>query len=191
MKLSVDLSLLLRAVEKMGAADIEFTIETNASPLEPIDIDLGKGVDLPLKDIDFSNGLASYKGRQVLLYIKDHSYRILNAINNPQKDGNKFHVADCEKLKAMRKINRFDRYVVTNNLKGIFTIAGTHPGTKQNISEDVSLSVCKCCLKYLNFHGYLLAENQQQRDNIFNAFSINDFFDTYSSCFTQDRKSVV
>lgn len=180
MKLSVDLSLLLSAVEKMGAMEIDFSIETSAPPLAPIDVELGEGCELSLEDIEFSNGLASYAGRQVLLYIKDHGFKILDAIAQPQKFGRKFHIADCSTLKEMRQIKRFDRYVVTNDLRGFFNIYGVDPDTRREVSDKVKLSVCKNCLKYLNYQGYQTGAKQQ----IFNNFKISDFFDAYSSFFT-------
>ena len=180
MKLSVDLSLLLSAVEKMGAAEIDFNIETSAPPLDPIDKDLITGIDVDFDEIDFDNGLASYKGRQVLLYIRDHAGRILGAIENPS-NGNKFHVADCKTLREMRQKKRFDRYVVTNDLSGIFPIAGFHHITRESIEDRVKLSVCRNCLSYLNYQGYQASGNKNQ---IFNAFKIGVFFDTYSSFFT-------
>lgn len=183
MKLSVDLSLLLSAVEKMGAAEIDFNIETTAPPLDPIDIELGKGFELSLEDIEFNNGLASYKGRQVLLYIKDHGFKILDALEQPQQYGRKFHIADCSTLKEMRQKKRFDRYVVTNDLSGVFAISGTDPDTRKDVSGKVRLSVCKNCLKYLNYQGHQQG-TAQQRNKIFNEFKISDFFDAYSSFFT-------
>jgi hypothetical protein len=182
MKLSVDLSLLISAVEKMGAAEIDFNIETSAPPLDPIDIELGKGLELSLVDIEFTNGLVGYAGRQVLLYIKDHNFRILQAIEQPQEFGRKFHIADCGTLRKMRHEGRFDRYVVTNDLSGIFAISGIAPDTGEEISANVKLNVCKNCLKYLNYHGYQQAGTQKKQ--IFNNFKISDFFDTYSSFFT-------
>lgn len=183
MKLSVDLSLLLSAVERMGAAEIEFNITTSAPPLDPIDVELGKGFELSLEDIEFSNGLASYAGRQVLLYIKDHGFRVLEAIEQPQLAGRKFHVADCSTLKEMRQKKRFDRYVVTNDLSGIFAISGIAPDTREDVNAKVKLSVCKNCLKYLNYQGHQQA-SAQQKNKIFSGFKISDFFDVYSSFFT-------
>lgn len=174
---------MLSAVEKMGAAEIDFNIKTSAPPLDPVDIELGKGFELSLNDIEFSNGLASYAGRQVLLYIRDHGVKIFEAIEQPQLHGRKFHIADCSTLKDMKQRKRFDRYVVTNDLSGIFTISGIDPDTRKDVSDKVRLNVCKNCLKYLNYQGYQQVV-ARQRNKIFDEFKISDFFDTYSSFFT-------
>ena len=71
MKLNVDLSLLEQAVRTMGAEQIQFDITSDIVPMEPLDIKLNQGFEVNLEDIDFDTGLASYEGRQVLLYIKD------------------------------------------------------------------------------------------------------------------------
>lgn len=183
MKLDVDLSLLLEAVKKMGAKEIDFDIESVAPPLNPIDKALStEGFEISLDKVQFINGLASYEGRQILLYIKDHGSFINHAIEHQPDGCKKFHVADCSVLKSMREANRYDRYVVTNNLSGLFTISGVDRYTGQPISAKAKLAVCKCCLSYLNYKGY----RQQQQDNrkaIFNTFKLEDFFETYSSFF--------
>ena len=180
MKLTVDLNLLFSAVEKMGAAEIDFNIKTNAPPLDPIDTELTTGIDVSFEEIDFENGLASYKGRQILLYIRDHAQRILEAIDNPSS-GNKFHISDCRTLKEMKQKKRFDRYVVTNDLSGVFSIEGFNYLTREEIKGSARLNVCKNCLSYLNYQGYQVSKNKQK---IFNDFTISLFFDSYSSFFS-------
>ena len=123
MKLNIDFSLLEQAVQTMGAEQIQFEITSDVTPIEPLDIQLNRGFEVNFEDIEFDTGLASYQGRQVLLYIKDHSYN--NGIYAALKDGSqgrKYHVADCQKLDEMRKKGKLERYVVTNRLDGIFEI---------------------------------------------------------------------
>lgn len=180
MKLDVDLSLLLEAVKKMGAEEIDFDIESVAPPLNPIDKALStEGFEISLDKVQFINGLASYEGRQILLYIKDHGSFIKNAIEHQPDGCRRFHVADCSVLKSMREANRYDRYVVTNNLSGLFPISGVDTG--QPISAKVKLAVCKCCLTYLNYKSY--RQQQNNRKTIFDTFKLGDFFETYSSFF--------
>lgn len=104
MKLTVDLSILQQAVSTMGAESIDFALSNELIPIEPIDKQLNQGVEVNFEDIEFETGLASYQGRQVLLYIKDHSFnnKIYTVLEDGSK-GNKFHVADCEMLERMRK----------------------------------------------------------------------------------------
>lgn len=179
MKLNVDLSLLHNAVHIMGASEIDFDLSHEAVPIQPIDAQLGDGIEVEFEDIEFKDGLASYQGRQVLLYIKDHGSRILDALQDGSK-GKKFHVADCITLNEMRRKGRFERYVVTNNLNGTFSISGEDWKTGQFHEGETSLDVCKNCLKYLNYKGFQTGRNKGE---IFKKFNLTDFFDTYSSFF--------
>ena len=178
MKLTVDLSVLLNAVQKMGAANTSFELADEVTPIEPIDAQLGAGLEVDLADIEFETGLASYKGRQVLLYIKDHGGRVGKALADGGR-GNRFHVADCQTLGEMKAKGRFDRYVVTNDLTGMFSIAGDDWDTKQHMEGKTNLNVCRNCLKHLNYQGY----QNKPKGPIFEAFNLADFFDTYSSFF--------
>ncbi len=184
MKLSVDLSSLLSAVHTMGAEQINFEVSNVLTPIEPIDKQLGEGLEVNFEDIEFETGLASYQGRQVLLYIKDHSYN--NKIYKVLEDGsqgNKFHVADCEMLDRMRKKGRFERYVVTNKLDGQFSVSGTDNTTNQLIEGETNLSVCQFCLEALNYEKFKAIPRGQQRKTFVTSFKLVDFFDTYSSFF--------
>jgi hypothetical protein len=178
MKLDVDLSLLQQAVIAMGAERIDFELTRNLIPIEPIDAQLGEGLEVPLDAIGFETGLASYQGRQVLLYIKDHGARVAKALSDGS-DGNKFHIADCGTLAEMRAKGRFDRYVVTNKLSGQFNISGDDWKTSQHLEGETNLKVCKNCLGHLNYQGY----SSKAKGPIFKAFDLTEFFDTYSSFF--------
>jgi hypothetical protein len=191
MKLSVDLSLLNNAVQRMGAEQINFEVSNNIIPIEPIDKQLGEGLEVNLEDIEFETGLASYQGRQVLLYIRDHGGKVARTLDDGAQ-GNKYHIADCGTLAEMRSRGRFDRYVVTNNLSGLFHIAGDDWKTSQHMEGEANLNVCKNCLGHLNYQGY----TTKSKGPIFKAFNLADFFDTYSSFFkfmpsgVADNKSV-
>jgi hypothetical protein len=178
MELNVDLSLLLSAVKTMGAEGIRFDVSHETKPIEPIDTELGEGLEVNFEDIEFDSGLASYQGRQVLLYIKDHGGRVLEALEDGSK-GKKFHISDCVTLGEMRYKGRFDRYVVTNNLDGAFKISGKDRDSGVEYNGETSLLVCKNCLKYLNYRGY----QTKSKGPIFKDFKLADFFDTYSSYF--------
>jgi hypothetical protein len=178
MPLHVDLSSLFKAVEKMGAVLPMFTLRIQQQEVAEIDIELRKGKEIFLNEINFDNGLASYKGRQVLLYIQDHGWNVLEALGDGSK-GNKFHVCDCQTLKKMRRIGRFDRYVVTNDLGGFFLISGKDGHTREIHEGRTALKVCKWCLTALNYQGY----RHKSKMSIFNRFNIPEFFSTYSSFF--------
>ncbi|EEF80509.1 hypothetical protein [Methylophaga thiooxydans] len=135
MKLSVDFSLLQDAVRTMGAGEVEFDISDEIVPIQPIDAQLGEGFEVNFEDIVFDDGLASYQGRQVLLYIKDHGNKILDALDDGSK-GKRFHVADCRTLDEMRRKGRSERYVVTNDLSGNFSISGQDWKTRRGMKRS-------------------------------------------------------
>lgn len=189
MKLNVDLSELNLIVKEMGATLSDFVIFSDDSPFEKIDLSLSTGgIEVSLSDIDFdeSTGLASYQGRQVLLYIRDHGFKVLSTLDNPS-NGNKFHVADCKTLHNMRNKGRFDRYIVTNKLDGKFFISGFDNDVGELVEGEAELNVCKNCLSLLNYNGYV---SGSEKTKIFNDFTLNAFFETYSSCFDFLPKSI-
>lgn len=179
MRLNIDFSELFDAVRRMGAQDVTIALDINQKPLDPVDTGLNEGgIEVDFSEIDFDNGLASYQGRQVLLYIRDHGGRVSDVLQDGEK-GNKFHVADCSKLDEMRKKGRLERYVVTNNLSGTFKVTGEDWQTRTAIEGETDLKVCKLCLRHLNYKGY----NNKPKGPIFNSFKIGDFFEIYSSYF--------
>jgi len=183
MKLTVDFSILNNAVSQMGADLIDFSHSVKLDILDPIDALLGEGFEVNFKDIEFETGLASYQGRQVLLYIKDHSYneKIYAVIEDGTK-GNRFHIADCEMLERMRQKGRFDRYVVTNKLDGIFAVSGTN-NSNELIEGDTNLNVCQYCLDALNYKKFSSMPRGAIRKKFVSTFELAEFFDTYSSFF--------
>jgi hypothetical protein len=183
-KLTVDFSALHHAVKNMGAGNIEFQISNKLVPIEPIDKQLNEGLEVNFTDIEFDTGLASYQGRQILLYIKDHSYsnRIYSALEDGSK-GNKFHVADCQKLDEMRKKGKLERYVVTNKLDGLFTIIGKDSNSNEFIEGEAKLNVCQFCLETVNYQKFASLQRGAPRRIIVQGFQLADFFDTYSSFF--------
>lgn len=189
MRLEVDLSPLRDAVRRMGAHhhNVAAVVRRDFTPLAPIDIELDKGIELSLDEVEFSDGIVSHKRRQVLLYIQDHGKRVMEALDDGRR-GNKFHLANCVTLQDMRRKNRFDRYVVTNRLDGYFYITGRHHETGKRVEgKKAQLDVCKNCLSYLNYKGYRSAvegySRRVERDGIFASFSLTAFFEDYSSFF--------
>ena len=180
-KLHINFSALHRCVEQMGAGPVDFTVDIIQKPIDPIDIKLREGLEISLEDISYEGGLLSYEGRQILLYIKDQGRSAINALSG-KGTGYRFHVADCQKLNEMRESGRFSRYFVTNDMSGEFEITGVDPKTNQKLSGKVKLGVCRYCLGKLNYKGYVTG-NKKIKDDIWKNFSINEFFEHYSSCF--------
>lgn len=177
--IDVDLTGLQRALQKMGATPVDFSVRSQAVPIDPIDKELETGIVLPdLSEVDTTKGLLNYKGRQILLYIQDQGSQIEQVLQDGST-GRKFHIADCNTLKEMRERGRFERYVVAQNLEGNFPVSGTDWRTGRLIEGQARLWVCKNCLKFLNYQG----ASHGNRDAIARRFDISEFFSTYSSFF--------
>ena len=166
--IEVDLSLLKEAVKAMGAEDLDVLFEK-----------LKKGIVVDLSEIESINGLTSYKGRQTLFYIQDHSHGNMfeKAIEDGSK-GNKFHVTTyCRKYREMYNSGRGNRYVVINNRSGKFIIKG-----ENDERGEAKLQVCKLCLEKLNYEDYCNADSDDKAQ-IVQEFHIPYFFELYGSCF--------
>lgn len=174
MKLNINFSELIRLGKRMLPEGSGFILGEKLIEFDPIDVELENGIRINISGLDSGSGLISLKGRQVLLYIRDHSQTYDSAIAEPAR-GNKFHIAWCKTLDNMRRDGRFGRYHATNRLDGFFEIDDAH-----GRHQDVELKVCKNCLEKLN---YLESANKLIRQNIFSSFVLKDFFSHYSTCF--------
>lgn len=184
MKFNVDLSSLKGIVKSIGAdkIDVDFFIDFSLAPINDIDIELEAGKEIFVNQIQDVNGLLSHVGRQVILYIKDHTFESNPIMAVLQKDGSKgrkFHITDCKTLKQMRANKRFDRYVVTINTTGYFKISARN-GYGVIEEGDVQLNVCQNCLEQLNYKDYKFL-NQTNKTNVVKQFNILEFFEQYSS----------
>lgn len=191
MKIKYDFSDLAKIADQFNSESVEFEINLTALEFEPLDIQLSEGLEIDLSDIKIEDGLLSYQGRQVLLYIKDHSYskgaslaKFDETVKSPER-GNRFHISDCSTIKEMRLANRFERYVATNNVSGFFEIEASN-SYGQNRTAKVALKVCKNCLRNLNYKGY---KSGGIKSAVFKDFSLDEFFSEYSSCFAYMPKA--
>lgn len=181
MRLSVNFDALER-VASIFRSDRKFDFEAAADiPWEPIDIALQSGIEIRPEELEIIDGLLSYKGRHVILYIRDHGRGIADALTDP-KSGRKFHLADCVTLEQMRSEGRFARYVVTRAVTGDFEIAGVDPVTRKEVTGSARLQVCINCLKHLNYRSALIG-SQSQRREARDDFQLAEFFETYSTRF--------
>ncbi|OYQ81825.1 hypothetical protein B9T19_03955 [Ignatzschineria sp. F8392] len=177
MKIVVDFSQLKKLANIIGKQDVNFTLESVDTLFEPIDIDLGEGISISANEVEVTGGLLSYKGRQILLYIKDHSYgNIYERALIDGKNGNKFHVANCKTLEQMMSRKRYQRYIATANLSGSFTI-----GANGKPDAQARLYVCQNCLTLLNYQQSRL--DSAKKKSVAENFSLTEFFATYSSFF--------
>ena len=180
MKIRTDFGLLWQSVKQMGAKERDFTFDIlNSRDLE-IDDQLERGIEIKLDDLETTGGLLSYKGRQILLYIPDQGRKISDVLADPEV-GRRFHVADCRTLNDMRGKGRFERYVITNELSGVFEISGQDPYSGY-VEGEAALKVCKNCLSYLNYRGY--QSEPVSRGSVYTEFTLDAFFKTYSTKFS-------
>ena len=101
----------------------------------------------------------TYKGRRVILYIRDQA----QYGDKPREY--KFHLVECATLKAMRKQNRYGKYVISSETTGIFKV--NRIINNRPVESEEKLHVCKHCLRRLNQQGYNFA---------YENFSIEEFF---------------
>jgi hypothetical protein len=181
MHLRVDFSALEKIASRFSSTrTFELGVQEDM-PWDPVDIALQSGVEISLDELDIVDGLLSYQGRHVILYIRDHGANVLEAIQVPSK-GRKYHLADCETLVGMRAKGRFNRYVVTQAASGEFEISGYDQASRKEITGLARLQVCMNCLKLLNYKSSLIVANGV-RSQIRDAFTLLEFFETYSTRF--------
>lgn len=185
MKLNVDLSALHKAIAPLGKVVTNFSITSHVGELESIGSHLTEGLilgeDIQLDEINGSNGILNYDGHQVMLYIPDHGDEIQFVLEDG-KLGRRIHVAECSTLEFMRETGRFKRYDVISRVDGLFPVFGRNFKLKQDIEGEADLGVCKNCLKILNYKGYA-SQGQAIKNQVFNDFSFEQFFEVYSSYF--------
>lgn len=181
MAISINFQKLGSAIEKMGAKLEYYDLKVRRpDPLSELVLNLEThGVEINLEDVDVnSGGLLSYKGLQVVLYIKDHRHFISQSLKG--KSGYRFHVSECQKIEEMRNEGRFERYVVSRNVSGQFIVVGNHYGN--DIEGITKLDVCRYCLRKLNYNNYR-NKIKNEKNGIVENFDISRFFSKYSSFF--------
>lgn len=133
-----------------------------------------------------------YKGRPIILYIRD---QFLSLENYEKKKYNPFHICNCEAIRKARMQNRLTgRYVITYNTSGIFNINISvieNYDQKRIIYNDIEtqtvrLKVCETCLHELgwgNFNKYIgdtdewwKGGDERKRKEIVRDFDIRQFF---------------
>lgn len=177
---------LIANVLKMTDKLSEFELEIQSKPFElDIDTQLLKPEGIELTDlsqlqIDEITGILDYHGRNVVLYIPDHSYRdnfeqvLLGNLNQ----GRKFHLTFCSVLDKMKSDGRFERYHINQNKENLFQIVGNN-----NEIANTPLLVCIKCLQQLNYKNYNHSRNNQS--TIRKNFDFNEFLQEYTTNFNE------
>jgi ribosome-binding protein aMBF1 (putative translation factor) len=187
MKLEIIFSELQSLVRKMGATPIQW--DSSASRLAEPDIKdlLLEGLEIDLDDLEITKeGLLTVGGEHVLLYIKDTNIsRYINE-NEPEKS-RRFHVSDCTTLENMKAGDRFERYIATTDISGVFKVDYYEIENDERGETTAELKVCKNCLSKLNYQNYKNKRGPAKQD-VWEDFSIEEFFDTYKSIFKKKPK---
>lgn len=169
-------------VERMGASLSRWSpgaLQLNELEMLRRELEIGK--QIPLAEVHVSFGsLLTYKGEQVVLYIKDtrlDKFTLLNDIENSRR----FHIAECETLQRMREEGRYERYVVTTNKTGVFKVEATDKMSGVVEELDAPLGVCRNCLKELNWRSY--NDKSSEKKKLWKAFMLEEFFREFSTFF--------
>jgi len=178
MQISHDFSELWVLAAGLGAVRQPFTL-SRTSVIPAIEAELIRGREVKLNDLEIISGLLAFEGRQILLYIPDQGTRFKEVIKGNRDAGTKFHVAHCNTLESMKNSGKFQRYIATIDISGTFLLSGTNM-SKKEITQKGELYVCQHCLNMLNYKQAKVKRNAWAlRQN----FDLNEFFETFSSCF--------
>lgn len=92
-----------------------------------------------------------YKGQKVLLYIKHQTVNLQYYDPGSEYADRKYHLCYCDVLDKMEKKGRFERYVVTQKLDGLFKVDIIDRLSGNYIIKDEykKMHVCKVCIKNL------------------------------------------
>ena len=112
-----------------------------------INIELKGGKKIALSELDADRRLLSYKGRQVVLYIREHGEDVQTALEDGS-EGRRFHITFCRTLKEMKR-DKLEFYVATSDFSGEFHITGVDPETGTPIAGKTDLHPCQNCLAAL------------------------------------------
>lgn len=170
------------AIARMGGEQQTFRLDSVESETVDIRDRLSgrEGLEIDINDVVVENGVFTYRGQRILLFIPDHGFRL------PEKlagtiEGNKYHLTNCRTLEQMKAQNRYARYHVTNNTEGVFKIHGTV--NNMNHETETELYVCKNCLSQLNYHNY--QDDISCRNTVYQQFELSDFFAEYESTISE------
>ncbi len=141
------------------------------------------GIEVDIADLTVDdNGIFMYEGQRVFLYIKDTMDTKDTVLNYPQ-DTKKYHFSNCDTLQKMKKNKRFERYVAIKRYDGLFPVNTQNDRfnpTQFEENVEAPLNVCKVCLRNINYQNYAHC-NQKDKQQIFKAFNISEFFETYEA----------
>ena len=182
MKLKVDISPLERARESIGAPKSDVRIALDEDNLPKPGPFKRTTRELPdLTAVERGPGdIIIHEGKQFVLYIMT-PYEDVDSLSEIPAGKTRFHLVFCQTLENMKREDRYERYVVTDERHGNFNI---HPYDKELKAHgkemQARLGPCKHCLRHLNYNGYADA-GWAGRKEIFENFSLEEFFEKYET----------
>ena len=182
MKINLDLRELQAVKAQIGATESQWKLGSSSlNPREQILIDLQEGIEIELDEVDIApGGLLTYKGEQIILYIKDTNKSEEVNLYYPE-ESTRFHLSDCKTLREMKSKGRFERYIVTQRQDGKFKVDWKDFDTGEMGEVEAELKVCKNCLTSLNYNNY--KDKKIERNTIWTNFAIDSFLRDYSTFF--------
>jgi len=146
MKLKYHFPEFCKLRKNMGAQLSDWTLSPqNSTPLEPIEIILSPDeLDevTPLCGI----GPLQYRGKQVVLYIKDTNLDKETVLYYPE-NSRRFHIFNCNTIQQMFSDKRHKRYVATNRNDGLFLVDTKDYSNKVEEDIEAELFICKHCFR--------------------------------------------
>lgn len=179
-------SELIANVLKMTDKLVDFELIVKFEPFElDIDTQLSRPEGIELDDlsqiyIDPITNTLNYQGRNIVLYIPDHSYgdSFNQVISGNINAGKKFHLTNCSVLERMKSNNRFERYHINQNKDNLFKIVDGNDN-----SAITKLLVCIPCLQQLNYQNY--NNSRKNQNTIRSQFDFNEFLQEYTTDFNE------
>ncbi len=173
----------------MGVTEAKFDPNIDIGEMDPIkeiEVELETdGIEVERGDIDVIGGFLTYKGAHAVLYIKDSnrtSEQLLDDSVTASKP--KFHTTWCNTLEHMEENGRVARYILSRrkNNKCRVTAREREPSEiarydEYHEMEDVTLYVCKNCLKKINYKKYAELNSQASKNAAVSDFSIKEYLE--------------
>lgn len=102
MHFNIEFNGLKLLERRMGASGASWTSCGQGLAPRSIVEQLRAGIEIHISEVtEETNGLLSYNGAHVLLYIMDQNKDKEQLLNNPEECG-RYHLAECSTLKGMR-----------------------------------------------------------------------------------------
>lgn len=125
-------------------------------------------VEIDLNEIKTRDGVFEYKGRKVIVYIRDQYSKY-------HSKGYKFHLTKCNTISKAFQNRRNSRYVVSLRTDGQFKInlLDDNVIVKKDLIEP--LKVCKNCLEQINYQKYKV-HPYRIKQGIYEDFQLEEYF---------------